>query len=148
MKKLLMTSVCVFIMLIGLPAHAQPKSTEDWSRRGAFVNPETANEKIVASWQGGEWKKEGITGSFRFVVTEYQPRREKLYIQWLTAGGETAYSMSVVELNARPEYDLSMPECLDEKCLTLRVKAHHYYEDKPRQFSIVLDGLGSYAFSF
>ncbi len=148
MKKSLVALVCLSTLFWGGWLHAQPKSTEDWSRRSAFVNPEKANEKIIASWDGGQWQKEGIKGSFRFLLTEYKPRREKLYIQWITSSGEIAYSMSVVELNQRPEYDLAMPECLDDNCRELHLDAHHYYENLDRQFNIRLDGLGSYTFSF
>lgn len=126
---------------------SQPKSTGDWSRRDAFVDPEALNEKIVAQWKGGKWSKKGLSGSFRFLVTEFAQGREKLYLQWLLADGEIAYSMSVKELNVRPEYDLELPRCDNaEVCRNLRVKARHYYEETLREFHITLDGLGHYSF--
>lgn len=126
---------------------SQAKSTGDWSRRDAFVDPEKLNEKIVAEWAGGKWSKKGLAGSFRFLVTEFVPGREKLYLQWLLADGEIAYSMSVKELNVRPEYDLELPRCDNtEVCRNLSIKARHYYEETSREFHITLDGLGHYSF--
>ncbi|MFL0799267.1 MAG: hypothetical protein K6L80_02350 [Agarilytica sp.] len=140
--------LCI-LFIASSAAIAQPKSTEDWSRRDAFVNLEKLDESIVAEWEGGAWKHEGVTGSFRFFLTEYKKGREKLYIQWVLDGGEAAYSMSVKELNIRPEYDLTLPECLDgDSCRLLKVNARHFYEETDREFQIKLDGLGSYSFDF
>ncbi|MFL0802905.1 MAG: hypothetical protein K6L81_04265 [Agarilytica sp.] len=146
---MLKVSLFSILFLVSMAGLAQPKSTEDWSRRDAFVNPEKLDERVLAEWAGGAWKHEGVTGSFKFLLTEYKEGRDKLYIQWILDDGETAYSMSVKELNIRPEYDLEMPKCVDGvDCRLLKVKAKHFYEETDREFKITLDGLGSYSFDF
>ncbi len=142
-------SLFCILSFISLAGITQPKSTEDWSRRDAFVNPEKLGESVLAEWVGGAWRHEGVTGSFKFLITEYKKGRDKLYIQWILDDGETAYSMSVKELNIRPEYDLVLPECTDgDSCRLLKIKAKHFYEGTDREFQIKLDGLGSYSFDF
>ena len=124
-------------------------STDEWNRRDAFVNPEELGEKVLQDWRGGSWNIESVKGSYRFVITEHSKGRDKLYLQWYLANGELAYSMSVKELNIRPEYSLTLPQCEDgDRCQKLKVSAKHYFEENSREFRIHLDGLGSYQFSF
>ncbi len=134
-------------LMLSCTVLSQSASTGDLSRRDAFIDPKTLNEKVVAEWKGGKWSKKGLAGSFRFLVTEFAPGREKLYLQWLLSDGEVAYSLSVKELNVRPEYDLELPRCENtDVCRNLSVKAKHYYEETSREFHISLDGLGHYSF--
>lgn len=136
-------------LLTSVSALSQAKSTQDWSRRDAFIDPEKLNEKVLEQWQGGAWSQKALSGSFRFLITEFSPGREKLYLQWLMADGEIAYSLSVKELNVRPEYDLELPTCSDKDvCRNLNLKAQHYYEKTSREFEISLDAMGRYSFKF
>lgn len=135
---LIMFSACVA---------AEPKATEDWNRREAFIRPETLGEEVLNSWQGGRWQEKGIDGSFRFIITQFKAGQEKLYVQWLTSEGEIEYSLSVKEINVLPEYDIELPRCVDgDDCREVIVNAKHYYEGLQREFTIKLDGLGQYAF--
>ncbi len=149
MKSIVRTLQCVGLLCMSVGGFSQPQSTEDWSRRDAFINPEKIGEQTKSSWEGGAWQHKGVSGSFRFVVTEHKPKRDKLYLQWIRESGELAYSLSVKELNMRPEYSLSSPVCDDEAtCRSISVKATHYYEQSTREFKIDLNGLGKYRFAF
>lgn len=149
MKIFVKSLVCLLTFCVSVGGLAEPKSTGDWARRDAFVNPEKIGESIKSSWEGGVWRHEGISGSFRFLLTEYKSDRDKLYIQWVRENGEVAYSMSVKELNIRPEYALTMPTCTNESsCRLIMVSGTHYYEKNTRKFKIHLNGLGKYQFSF
>lgn len=134
-------------LLLSTYVAAEKRATEDWNRREAFINPESLDEKIINSWEGGRWQEKGIDGSFRFIVTQFKVGQEKLYVQWVTSAGEIAYSLSVKEINVVPEYDIDLPRCVDgDDCREIIVNAKHYYEGLLRKFTIKLDGLGQYAF--
>ncbi len=141
-----------FFLLFGVSVlsssgFAQTHSTDDWARQEAFVNPRAIGEKEVESWEGGSWKEKGLRGSYRFIITQVKPGVEKLYVQWLVANKEIAYSMSIKEFNVRPEYDIQLPECKTDNCSELSVKVVHAYEKSPQEFALTLQGLGKYVFT-
>jgi len=141
------TIVCLFLLFLPLGLFAEPNRTSEWSRRDAFIEPESLNEKIVFEERGGRWQEKGLQGSYRFVITEFKTGKEKLYLQWVLGDEEIAYSLSVKELNMRPEYSLSMLRCEDDSdCQTIQIYATHYYERNNRLFRIHLQNLGRYMF--
>lgn len=154
LTKIVLSVSLLSAMLVSVPASSkdgrvEEASTDEWNRRDAFVNPEELGEKVLQEWRGGSWNIESVKGSYRFVITAHSEGRDKLYLQWYLANGELAYSMSVKELNIRPDYRLVLPQCEDgERCQKLKVSAKHYFEETYREFRIHLDGLGSYQFSF
>lgn len=125
--------------------------TDDWMRREAFVDPAVKGEDITRTWRGGEWQDRNIEGDFRFVITSVKPGVDKLYIQWWVnkpEGEELAYSLSVKEFNAHPEYGLTLPSCLDgDACRTVSVVAKHSYEETEQVFRLTFDKVGYYRFS-
>jgi len=146
MQKYFLAITSLLSLFSVLVVAGEAKSTGDWDRRAEFVRPEAAEDKIIDSWSGGRWSEKGISGTFRFVIAEYKPGKEKLYVQWLT-DNEVAYSLSVKEINARPEYDLELPKCLDgDACQRVAISATHYYEKTTRVFNMSLQHLGSYIF--
>lgn len=140
-------SLTFLVMVFSESVMAQNHSTEDWSGREAFVNPSELNEKEMQSWEGGSWQEEGLAGTYRFIITQVQPGKDKLYVQWLLGNKEIAYSMSIKELNVRPEYDIELPVCTSDSCEKLFIEAKHLYEESRSEFILTLQGLGRYAFS-
>ncbi len=124
---------------------AEPKTTAELLRGQLFIDPAKTGEVIVSSWEGGSWKEKGLAGKYRFQVTEAGNGANKLYIQWLKDDGEIAYSMSVRELNQRPEYSFNLPECKsDISCKTAELTATHSYEKHEQTFLLQFPNLGKY----
>jgi len=150
------------------PSYAEQgkTQTQDWARRDQFVNPEEIGEAIVASWDGGRWAYRGVSGVYRFVITNAAVADDqsgenlltnKLYVQWMLetepaseanpdAVREVSYSMSVRELNEFPVYQFSIPQC-SAGCEQARVIANHVYEQRESQFTLSFPNIGEYSFT-
>lgn len=126
-------------------AFAEPKTTAELLRGQLFVDPEKTEESIVETWKGGAWKEKGLSGSYRFITTKAGNGANKLYVQWINAEGETAYSMSIRELNERPEYQFVLPDCAGNvNCNTVVLNVQHTYEKHKQKFVLEFPKLGKY----
>ncbi len=127
--------------------------TRDSERRKAQLDPDLLAEKVVFNWQGGRWKYQNLSGSYRFVITESEitavngAPTNKLYIQWWNDKGEISYSLSVNEINTAPSYQFNKSECIDAACSAIKLSAIHGMEEYKRMITITLMGLGRYSIS-
>lgn len=125
---------------------AEPKTTAELLRGQLFIDPAKTGETIVEAWEGGNWKEKGLGGKYKFQITDAGNGANKLYVQWLKADGEVAYSMSVRELNQRPEYSFTLPLCKsDSSCQSIELRATHFYEKYDQTFLFSFPSLGKYS---
>jgi len=130
--------------------HTPVKTTKDGARKALQVNPDESGEVISSQWHGGFWKTGGIKGRYRFVVTQPSKAANRLYIQWWQTqeeGDELMYSLSVRELNEYLNYQISLPQCVNDACQSVVVKARNPVEETEHRYRLDLSRFGEYRLS-